>query len=330
MKAITARSVLLIIIALFSMGSMVGCTRVLGISKNDYRTGPGAPYYPTGLVEADRALHDARMAGKDKECPEEYNALKKRIDDAYAVHFACRTDEALAMARKAIGEINALCPPRPVVLKPAPAPAPAPPAPTSELAVAPETITRGESATLRWTSQNTTSCDLQPDVGAVEPQGSMKITPSADTAYTLTCTGAGGRTTSTGNIRVIAPPPAPKQEKVCIVLKVEFDTGKADIKSKYHNEIGRVAEFMKKYPEARGTIDGHTDNVGGYGYNMRLSERRAASVRNYLIEKYGIAPARLSSKGYGYTKPVASNKTKEGRQKNRRIEANFDCVVITK
>jgi OOP family OmpA-OmpF porin len=132
------------------------------------------------------------------------------------------------------------------------------------------------------------------------------------------------------NIGVSVPPPPPKPEKVCIVLKIEFDTGKADIKPKYHAEIGKVAEFMKQYPEANGVIEGHTDNVGGYKYNMKLSERRAASVRNYLIEKYGVSPERLSSKGYGYTQPVASNKTKEGRQRNRRMEATFDCVIVKK
>jgi OOP family OmpA-OmpF porin len=188
----------------------------------------------------------------------------------------------------------------------------------------------GQSATLSWSSQNATNCDIQPDIGPVQPQGSVTITPAADTAYTLTCTGAGGTTSSAGNVQVAVPPPPPppKQERLCIVLKMEFDNGKADIKPKYHAEIGKVAEFMKKYPEAKGAIEGHTDNVGGHDYNMKLSERRAASVKNYLIEKFGIDPERLSSKGYGYTKPVADNKTREGRQENRRIEANFDCVII--
>ncbi len=203
------------------------------------------------------------------------------------------------------------------------------PVPTSSLTVTPGAITKGESATLAWTSANTTNCDIQPGIGPVKPEGSMPITPSADTAYNLTCTGEGGTTSSAGNVTVTVPPP-PKQEKVCIVLKIEFDTGKADIKPKYHAEIGKVAEFMKKYPESNGVIEGHTDNVGGYNYNMKLSERRAASVRNYLIEKYGIAPARLSSKGYGYSKHIATNKTKAGKQKNRRIEATFDCVIVTK
>lgn len=123
------------------------------------------------------------------------------------------------------------------------------------------------------------------------------------------------------------PPPPPVPEKVCITLKIEFDFDKSDIKPKYHNVIGKVDEFLKKYPNTTAVIEGHTDNRGSYQYNIKLSERRADSVRNYLIEKFGIAPERLTTKGYGYTKPIATNKTAEGRQKNRRIEAQIDCIV---
>lgn len=203
------------------------------------------------------------------------------------------------------------------------------PAPTSSLTVTPASITKGESAKLNWTSENTSKCDIQPNIGPVQPQGSMDITPTADTNYTLTCTGEGGSTSSASSIQVVAPQPVTKKERICITLKIEFDTGKAVIKPRYHEEVGKVAEFMKKYPEANGVIEGHTDTVGGNAYNIKLSQRRAESVRNYLIEKYGIAAERLSSKGYGYTKPVATNKTKEGRQKNRRIDATFDCVIVT-
>ena len=64
--------------------------------------------------------------------------------------------------------------------------------------------------------------------------------------------------------------------------------------------------------------------------NQKLSQRRAESVKNYLVQNFGIDPARLSAKGYGMTRPIADNKTAEGRQKNRRIEANFDAVVVKK
>jgi OOP family OmpA-OmpF porin len=119
-------------------------------------------------------------------------------------------------------------------------------------------------------------------------------------------------------------------EKVSMTLAIQFDSGKADIKSKYHEEIGKVADFLKKYPKATGTIEGHTDNVGKAAMNQKLSLQRAESVRNYIVQKFGIDPARLSAKGYGMTRPIADNKTAEGRKKNRRIEANFDAMVIKK
>jgi len=131
---------------------------------------------------------------------------------------------------------------------------------------------------------------------------------------------------------VIAPPPPPPKpepvpQKLCMTLKIEFDYDKSDVKPKYHNVIEKVAEFLKKHPEATVVIEGHTDNRGSYAYNIKLSDRRADSVRNYLIEKFGVAPERISTKGYGYTKPIATNKTAAGRQKNRRIDAQIDCIV---
>lgn len=64
--------------------------------------------------------------------------------------------------------------------------------------------------------------------------------------------------------------------------------------------------------------------------NQELSQRRAESVINYLVQEFGINPARLSAKGYGMSRPIADNKTAEGRQQNRRIEAIFDAMVVEK
>jgi OOP family OmpA-OmpF porin len=72
-------------------------------------------------------------------------------------------------------------------------------------------------------------------------------------------------------------------------------------------------------------IEGHTDSVGDHASNMKLSQRRADSVRSYLIKTFGVAPERLDAKGYGPDRPRATNKTPEGRSQNRRIEANFVC-----
>lgn len=116
-------------------------------------------------------------------------------------------------------------------------------------------------------------------------------------------------------------------ETLTIKLDVQFDTAKADIKKKYHDEIGRVAEFLKKYPTVKGTIEGHTDDVGGADMNKKLSQRRADSVMKYLVDKFGIDKDRLTAVGYGEERPVADNKTAAGRQQNRRTVATFETVV---
>lgn len=111
-------------------------------------------------------------------------------------------------------------------------------------------------------------------------------------------------------------------------LLVHFDTDKSKIKPKYKAELAKVADFMKKYPSVTTTIEGHTDSVGSAKYNMKLSQRRADSVMNYLVKNFGIEPSRLKAKGYGLTKPVADNKTAAGRAQNRRTVAAFETMVV--
>ncbi|MFZ3105695.1 MAG: OmpA family protein [Smithella sp.] len=122
------------------------------------------------------------------------------------------------------------------------------------------------------------------------------------------------------------PAPAPVKEKVTITLNVQFDTNKAVIKEKYNDDIKRVADFMKEFPDTTAEIGGHTDNIASAAYNQKLSEKRANSVRQYLIDKFGIDGSRLTAVGYGLTKPVAGNDTEEGRQQNRRAEAVMEAT----
>ncbi len=199
-----------------------------------------------------------------------------------------------------------------------------PKAPTSSLSVTPNSIRRGDSATLNWTSQNASNCAIQPAIGAVQPQGNMSITPADNTSYTLTCEGAGGVTTSAANVAVTVPQP---KAKLCspTVINIQFDTNKSDIKPQYHDELKKLSDFLLEFPNAKGVIEGHTDSVGDKASNMKLSQRRAESVRNHILKTSGIAPERIKAKGFGPTKPVADNKTKEGKAQNRRIEANFVC-----
>jgi OOP family OmpA-OmpF porin len=122
--------------------------------------------------------------------------------------------------------------------------------------------------------------------------------------------------------------PFPIPEKVSITLLVEFDFDKAVVKPQYHGDLQKVANFLKAYPDTTAELEGHTDSIGSDEYNMKLSQRRAASVKKYLVEKLGIDAARLSSVGYGESRPVASNKTDEGRQKNRRVVANVVTITM--
>lgn len=100
---------------------------------------------------------------------------------------------------------------------------------------------------------------------------------------------------------------------------VLFSTGRADIKSGSSGNLNKLVAFLGKYPDRTAAIEGYTDSVGTEDYNQGLSERRADSVRSYLISQ-GVDSARLSSSGKGERAPVAGNDTAEGRQQNRRVE----------
>jgi OOP family OmpA-OmpF porin len=115
---------------------------------------------------------------------------------------------------------------------------------------------------------------------------------------------------------------APVNADGCFFLKgVYFDTDKAELKSGlgYFKELDIAVDILSKNPDIKGEVQGHTDNVGSAEYNQKLSERRAATVKEYLVSK-GIAAERMVVKGYGLTQPVASNDTKEGRAQNRRVQ----------
>jgi len=115
------------------------------------------------------------------------------------------------------------------------------------------------------------------------------------------------------------PPPAPKVIDR-LTLQVLFDFDKATITEAGQKELEKAVTFVKKYPDAKVEVDGHTDSIGTHEYNQKLSERRAAAVREYLIKQAGVDSSKITAVGYGETKPVADNKTAAGRAKNRRVE----------
>ena len=101
---------------------------------------------------------------------------------------------------------------------------------------------------------------------------------------------------------------------------IQFATGSDVIRGESKPTLDDIGQMLQQHADLRLTIEGHTDNVGAAPSNQTLSEKRAAAVRQFLITNYQIDGSRLSSKGYGATKPVASNDTLEGRQQNRRVD----------
>lgn len=119
-------------------------------------------------------------------------------------------------------------------------------------------------------------------------------------------------------------------ESVTIDLLLEFDYNKANIREEHKPEIKRVADFMRKYPTARASLEGHTDSRGSDEYNQGLSERRAAAVMQYLIDVEGISADRLSSAGFGESKPKVENDSQENMQRNRRVSAVITGTSTTR
>ena len=120
------------------------------------------------------------------------------------------------------------------------------------------------------------------------------------------------------NLKVEMILPVIKAYGEIIINNLFFDTGKAVIKSASEPELKRLADVMKKHPEMKVQIEGHTDSVGGKDKNMRLSVKRAKAVSDFL-NSTGVKKSNLVIKGFGENKPVVKNDSPKNRQKNRRV-----------
>ena len=114
------------------------------------------------------------------------------------------------------------------------------------------------------------------------------------------------------------PPPAPLKEVE--LDTIYFDVNKTNISPTAAKALDRNGTLLRDNPKVRVEIGGHSDSTGSEAANMKASEKRAQSAKKYLQDKFNIAADRMTVKGYGATKPIADNKTKEGQAKNRRVE----------
>lgn len=128
-----------------------------------------------------------------------------------------------------------------------------------------------------------------------------------------------------------APPPQKREDSVvaqqeyCSKLDIHFEINRAEIPRADTERLNATGAFLKKYPDTKAVIEGHTDNVGSNQSNMQLSQRRADSVFQYLVGQQ-VDASRLSTVARGEEEPIASNDTNEGRRQNRRISTTIDCV----
>ena len=218
------------------------------------------------------------------------------------------------------------CSKKPVISGTPPPPTAAPSTPTVTLTADPTSVNKGDSATLHWSSTNATQLTIAPEVGAVAPEGSTKVTPSDSTTYTVTASGPGGTADSTVRITVAQPPtePAPSAdndtlEKIFLreMQDAYFDLDKADVRADARAALGKSADFLRRYPQMKVVVEGHCDERGSTEYNLALGDRRAAAVKQYMVS-LGIGADRISTVSYGKEKPFCTESNESCWQQNRR------------
>jgi OOP family OmpA-OmpF porin len=315
MQAKTLKRVLMVIIVVISLSLLIGC----GGRVYAPREGSAIWYYHPELPEAEKAVEDAQKAGKDKQCPDEFQAAKHLMEEAYRTYWACHTQEGIDMAKEATAMAKALCPP---------------PAACS-LTASPKEIEKGKSTTITFSTSGKVKYAML-DGEEVAVTGTTKtVNPTTSTTYSGLVTGLGGTKTCGVTVTVTSPPPPPcptppppPAARVIdrLTIHVNFDFDKSYIRQADEAELKKAIDFVRKYPGAEVKLEGHTDSKGTEEYNQELSERRAEAVRQYLIKEGAVDKAMISATGYGELRPIAPNTTQdgkdnpEGRAENRRVE----------
>lgn len=126
---------------------------------------------------------------------------------------------------------------------------------------------------------------------------------------------------------LVVVPIAARTAQYCSILDIQFEIDQGDIQREEKEKLAVVGAFLQKYPETTVLIEGHSDNVGSADHNVELSRQRAETVARYLVDNFQIAHSRVRAVGYGDTRPVADNRSEEGKRMNRRINAVIGCAT---
>jgi outer membrane protein OmpA-like peptidoglycan-associated protein len=268
----------------------------------------------TEIGRARKALDDAKRTGAADRAPDKFADLEKRYLQARGVYYACNDAEAIRLAQSIIADLSA----------PVAAPAPANRQPVCRF-TAPAQAQVGEAVTLD--ASGSSDPDNDPlsytwDFGDGTPPSKTTFARTTHSYarvgnYTARITvddGKGGTCSATAPITVI-------QRFVLTEAgrKVLFDFNKATLKPEARRQLEGVLQVLKEQPGVQTLVVGHTDGIGSDAYNMKLSERRAESVANYLVQN-GVPRQSIRTEWHGKRQPIASNATAEGRAQNRRVE----------
>ncbi len=215
---------------------------------------------------------------------------------------------------------------------PAPAAAPAAASPSVNFFTAePDTISKGQPSSLRWSVSNASTVQIDQGIGMVSADGRRAVYPTASTTYTLSATGPGGNATAIATITVSTPPPPaapPKQEGPSVqeiltrqVQDIHFDYDKSDIRPEDQPILQADATALKTIfsmdPNFIITVEGHCDERGSAEYNLALGDRRAAATKEALIA-LGVPGDKLRTISYGKERPLCTDATEECYARNRR------------
>ena len=219
-------------------------------------------------------------------------------------------------------------PPPAAIPSPPPAVTPAtPPAPTIALTASPAAIELGQSSTISWSTTNATEVTIDGGIGTVEASGSRTVKPSTSISYRARAAGPGGVADAEVRITVSSergaiPPPsrAPLTDAEIFMDRVKdvfFDYDSYELREDARQILMENARALNERRGIRFIIEGHCDERGSEKYNLALSDRRASTVKDFLISQ-AVDPSRIDIIGYGEERPFAPGHDEEAWRQNRR------------
>ncbi len=174
----------------------------------------------------------------------------------------------------------------------------------------PDTIEKGNCATLAWSSTDATGASIDQGIGSVGTSGDRQVCPPDTITYTITATGEAGTTTASVTVNVVQP-------AALMFENIHFDFDKSFIREDAKPILEKVAAYLKKTPQAKLQIEGHCDERGTSEYNLALGQRRADAAKKYLAN-LGVDGGRLSTISFGEERPADPGHNESAWAKNRR------------